>query len=362
MVVVELKDAFEQLQSFITKIKPHLENKPEPEPVTVVDKVLRGETVFSSEGLGGVMLVETDGREYQKLVNDMYLAVARKFGQGKNPDALHVSKGTIESAIQLAILRALDIPKLSTEPFEKRLPACLDELRTTLLKKPESWLVHMEVRGLAPESLPHSFGEIEFCVADGAPEQSPQSSERQVANPSDITNTLVPKTSFGSLFVPTKGAIYAKVPIEATDTDAAKVLAERKLRLTVDALNYFGDFFDVLESRVVLPGDATMSDVKTFIWSRANPERGHVSLGWTRPSFVRFSFAAIAKSSAKASGFELVSSILAKSTPTSLEEKILSSLQWAGRASIEGRKEQAFLLFCISLEALLLSKRKAQHQ
>jgi len=126
--------------------------------------------------------------------------------------------------------------------------------------------------------------------------------------------------------------------------------------LTVDALNYFSDFFDVLETRVTLPGDATISDVKTFIYSQTNPEKKHASVGWTR-RFLRFSFAAITESNAKASGFERVSSILGTPSPSPLEEKILSSLQWAGRASIEDRREEAFLLFCVSLEALLLSKQ-----
>jgi hypothetical protein len=359
MAVVELKDALANLQTFISKLKKQSEDKPEIEPVTFIEKLFRGETVFSIEGLGGVVLAEAEGIEYRKIVSKVHLAVARRFGQSKNPDELHVSKATVESAIQSAILRALDPMKGATDPFEERLSGCLADLKETLLKEPEPWLVHMEVRGLAPESLPHRFGEIEFYVANGAEETEKQSgeSDRQAARTSEVTGTPATKTEFTDLFVPTKGAIYAKVPIEATDLEAAKVLAERKLRLTVDALNYFGDFFDVLDSRVVLPGDATMSVVKTFICSRTNPTRKYPSAGWTRPSFVRFSFAAVAKSSAKASGFERVSSILANPSLSSLDEKILSSLQWAGRASIEGRKEQAFLLFCISLEALLLNRK-----
>jgi hypothetical protein len=55
-----------------------------------------------------------------------------------------------------------------------------------------------------------------------------------------------------------------------------------------------------------------------------------------------------------------VSAILANPNPSSLDDRILSSLQWAGRATIEGRKEEAFLLFCISLEALLLGNRNTE--
>ena len=48
------------------------------------------------------------------------------------------------------------------------------------------------------------------------------------------------------------------------------------------------------------------------------------------------------------------------SPASSLDEKILSSLQWAGRASIESRREEAFVLFCISLEALLLTNKTTE--
>jgi hypothetical protein len=355
---MDLNVALESLRIFVINLKRRLENKPEPSPVTVMEKLLRGDTVFSSEALGGVMLLEADGLEYRELVRDMYLAVARKFGHAKNPDELHVGKGTIESAIQLAILRVLDIPKLSTEPFEKRLATSLAELKATLLKKPEPLVVDMEVRGLAPDGLPYRFGDIEFYVADGTSEDGQRrgGGKSPTHNPHEGMSAPPSKErEFKTLSTPTKWSIYAKVLVEATDTVAAKVLAERKLRLTLDALNFFGDIFGVMESRVILPGDATVSDVKTFVSSRATAEK-HVSLGFRNLSSP-FSFASIGASDAKKSGLERVNSMLANPSSSSLDEKILSSLQWAGRASIEGRREEAFLLFCVSLEALLLSKQ-----
>jgi hypothetical protein len=353
---MELKNALENLRTFVANLKRQSGEKSGPNP-GVFDQILGGETVFSSEDLGGVCLAGKESLEYRSLVTDVYLCVARRFGRAKNPDELHISKGTIESAIQSAILRALDSPRSSAEPFEKRLTSCLAELETTLLKKPEQWLVHMEVRGLAADALPYCFGDIEFYVAGGIPEAGQESSERKSpTGKADDPVSAPPHTErgFKTLSMPTRGSIYAKVPVEATDTEAAKVLAERKLRLTLDALNFFGDFFDFMKSRVILPGDATVSDVKTFVCSRVTAER-HVSLGFRNLS-LPFSFALIDASSAKRSGLERVNSMLANQSSSSLDEKILSSLQWAGRASIEDRREEAFLLFCVSLEALLLSK------
>ena len=37
-----------------------------------------------------------------------------------------------------------------------------------------------------------------------------------------------------------------------------------------------------------------------------------------------------------------------------LQDRILSALQWAGRAAVEERREEAFLLYAIAIESLLL--------
>jgi hypothetical protein len=351
-VQMEINSALQNVGLFTRKLNGQLENKSEPE--ALFEKVFHGGYLLNSENLGGVLMAETEAREYKLLVNDVCVSVARHFGQAKTSDELHISKGAIESAIQSAILKTLDIPKQSKDPFEQRLTICLDELKTALLAKPEDWVVHMEVRGLAPERLPYQFGEIEFYVLG---EKAQPSAE----NPAEKAEVTAPAkaSAFSELFEPTKGAVYAAVPVKATDTEAAKVLAKRKLRLTLDALNFFGDVFDVLESRVTLPGDAAVSNVKTFLYSTKRPDQKLRSVGLTKP-LIPFSFAAIKESSAKDYGFDRVSLILANASPTSLDDKILSSLQWAGRACIEDRREEAFLLFCISLEALLLKKQTGE--
>jgi len=194
-------------------------------------------------------------------------------------------------------------------------------------------------------------------IAEGTAEESQASSASKspTEKTDEVTSTPSSPTkgNFGNPFVPTKGHIYGNVSVEATDLDAAKVLAERKLRLRLDALNYFGDFFTLPSSRVTLPGDATLSDVKSFIYSQTTKHTVNEFANFSLP----FSFASIGGSGQKVSAFERVNSMLANPNPSALEDRILSSLQWAGRASIESRREEAFLLFCISLEALLLSRR-----
>jgi hypothetical protein len=49
-----------------------------------------------------------------------------------------------------------------------------------------------------------------------------------------------------------------------------------------------------------------------------------------------------------------VSAWLAEPHLSGLQDRILSALQWAGRAAVEERREEAFLLYAIALEGLLL--------
>ena len=41
-----------------------------------------------------------------------------------------------------------------------------------------------------------------------------------------------------------------------------------------------------------------------------------------------------------------------------MEQRITSSAQWAGRATVESRPEEAFLLFAIALESLILGSKE----
>jgi hypothetical protein len=56
---------------------------------------------------------------------------------------------------------------------------------------------------------------------------------------------------------------------------------------------------------------------------------------------------------AKEIGLSRADEILDRLEPTDFERRIVNALSWAGRATVERRSEQAFLLYAIALEALL---------
>jgi hypothetical protein len=57
-------------------------------------------------------------------------------------------------------------------------------------------------------------------------------------------------------------------------------------------------------------------------------------------------------------GFTPISNLLAKDRKrlSGMEKRLLSSVQWSGRATIDVRKEEAFLLYAIALESIVLAE------
>jgi len=145
-----------------------------------------------------------------------------------------------------------------------------------------------------------------------------------------------------------RGKTTGVLTVNAVDDEAAIQIARHKLQTTVDAVNFFASR-EGMGGWVFLPGD-TMPQSEFVLavcgegritpsFRRAGPAR-RVPLGQI----------------AGRKGFARVSEILAKEDPGGLEKKILASLQWAGRAQVEARPEEAFLLYAIALESLLLGR------
>jgi hypothetical protein len=151
------------------------------------------------------------------------------------------------------------------------------------------------------------------------------------------------------LFSPHAGAT---VKVQAFDAVAARRLAVERVRRTVDVVNFFAPFFHGNHARyrayvapdgerTNLPWAVRPVDGDTFQWSDASEDEAPVT--------------EFAPESARAQqvGARRASEILASDAPTDLESRILKALSWAGRAAVETRRDEAFLLYAIALEALL---------
>ncbi|MGB6199094.1 MAG: hypothetical protein WBF35_06040, partial [Candidatus Acidiferrales bacterium] len=154
------------------------------------------------------------------------------------------------------------------------------------------------------------------------------------------------------------GKTYAHVRVSATDVNAATALALKRLRQTLDVVNFFTTILGHSGARVYLPWEAKPYLARSFTIAN-NLQEGNWGSSREGPS-VPFSFSQFEGKRSDASGFSRASTILEKGNANPIENRVLSALQWAGRASVEERKEEALLLFVVALESLLLDNTENQ--
>jgi hypothetical protein len=256
--------------------------------------------------------------------------------------------------VKKAILKALNPKGDSATDFERRLSDAIAELKHSLLATPVPWELHFQVLGLAADGLPTQFEPCRLYLADesaiaqlrerlansGAPVVAATAAKSAEA---DVTTEMLRRMMLNGM--------WCELHVEAVDKDAALRLAERRLRVTIDVINFFADVTRD-KTRLFLPGDAGPSPrfVLRIPAQGSGPDLARVQAG---PSD-RFSFGQISRAMTQLLELPKVSDWLAKSRPSELEDRILSALQWAGRAAAEERPEESFLLYAISLESLLL--------
>jgi hypothetical protein len=328
---------WKKLTEFTTRLHEVVETKPTG---SFFEALTSGTVMFSRPELGGLMLSQEEASGYRRCVETIHEFVGGEYGR--------VSRSAVEDATQITILKALDATGKDAErDFPRRLTREIEELRKSLKRAPDVYVVHLEVRGLDARGLPRQMGNAKFYVVDetNVPgEASDEATETQGKGASALRDRLIASI---------KTKTYASIEVEAFDMEAAVILAERELRMTIDVLNYFGDLLSHEDTRVFLPGDAAPSGHLAIIENKNDSQKSKYSLSG-RGRIVPFSFSSVNDPRA-VGALDKASSLLQKCNRNRWDSRILAALQWAGRASVEERKEEALLLFCISLEALLLT-------
>jgi hypothetical protein len=326
----EFEAAVARLEELIKKLKRKLDSsKPaaEDQPATVSTRSMY---LFQRQELGSIALMDSDAGEFRDRLLDLYHAVP----QGTDQISLRAVESEVHEAVLKAFLPNKEDVKL---PFTHRLTDALVELRGRLRRAPTPWWIHLEVSGLVKEELPRKVGSVEFYVRSHAASELPQ--------PGGLTQGIVTTT-------------YASVPVKAADSDAAKELAIRELRQTIDLLNYFGGLLGNREARVYLPWEARAYSLNAGI---SQTEGHHFTLRhheWHGPYIPFYLNLLFETEKAKRAGFPRALEIASKANRSSLEERLLSAIQWAGRATVEERREEAFVLFTVALESLLVDKHE----
>jgi hypothetical protein len=286
-----------------------------------------------------VILVGEDADTYTDLAGSICETVAER-----RP----VSKQAIKGLVDDFFMRALPNGDHTTNPnLGDQLSREADELKTALFDKPQDWEARLVVEGLAPSGLPCRVGNVQFQHLDDAGLAGLKEHVSVLIKnlqPRDVDSAL---TTMSNNLEVWRGKTIAVLSINAVDGEAAIQAAKRKLQITVDAINLFSPR-ESMGGWVFLPGDtmpqrefvlATCENSITPVFRSAGPRR-------------KIPLSQISQRK----GFARVSELLGKESPIDLEDRILASVQWAGRAQVEARPEEAFLLYAIALESLLLGR------
>src|ERR1039458_5603817 len=292
--------------------------------------MLRDSTVLLSRGDRTIILLGEDADRYTEIKSSMYDALSAR--------GRPVSRRAVDGLIDDFFMRALGSGDHTKNPnLAKQVGSEAQQLKTALFEKPQNWEVQLMVEGLAPSGLPITVGEIQFQYVDsaGLSEMKDRTSERiRKLCPRDVDAVVTQISGHLDLLL---GKAVGTVSVSAVDEEAAIQSAKRKLQITVDAVNLFTPR-ERMGGWVFLPGD-TMPQRELILAfcenSRLTPSFRQAGPHRKIPL----------NQIAGRRGFARISELLRKESPTKLEDRILASVQWAGRAQVEPRREEAFILF-----------------
>jgi Apea-like HEPN len=213
-----------------------------------------------------------------------------------------------------------------------------------------AYTCYIPVRGVANDGLPSTVGTVRLVRMNA-------SHRRRLVSPDGIQ---IPAAEIASRrgalkqMMADDGQPMAVVKVQARDSDAAHHIALSKTKQVVDVLNFFADMIPYNHGWVYFPGDAA-SETTVSPTIRAD---GDLSLAsaWVGPlqpvSLRRLRATALLRP-----GFRRTNALLRDTARSPLDEVLLTSLEWAGRASVEPVRHQAFLLFIIALETIMMPEQ-----
>lgn len=285
---------------------------------------------FTREDLT-VLLAGADALTYRRYLRDINQAVAVK--QILSRGAVHNLANTTFAHI---LRKGMNVPRGSSE-FQTFCDNELKELKKALEQKPETWEILNHACGIDKVGLPVTFGKVSFVLATP-----------DVLN--SIPEATITRSATREAFA---DKVLSRVHVQAVDVDAARTAATRVIQQTFDCLNFFASIRS-LSGQAYLVGEKATGHGYSISISSNNVLHGSFLYG----SFLYGPFQSLPfPLLMEVPGFGRVSRMLASNNPSELEDRILKAIQWAGRAFVDLRLEESFLLMAIALESLLLSQK-----
>ena len=288
------------------------------------------DATFWREDEGAFYLRGVDDEEYARCLENLATVVGRT-------DAME--KEAVAQALQTALFTVVDIPgKRSTEP-KARIEDAIRELRRALTGPLLRFQVYIPVSGLDPVGLPTRVGTVDFAVFEESFLLRFPQGEAELRSESEVF-----------------GRTVAITEVEALEWGGAQTRGVQVVRLVVDSLNFFSDMVRYNQAHLILPGDAPKA---RLVIAQRRLEAGmdarwRLSHGWVGGQG-QLSLTRLREADARQSmGFPRVEDLLGRKR-NKLEDQLIASIQWAGRATVAARREEAFLLYAIALESFVLA-------
>jgi hypothetical protein len=267
--------------------------------------------------------------ELNDLEKSTYESV-RKYGYMSKTAA----EAILHTAIKFAVL--FDGKVIAPEQFEAAVHRALEVFQSSLKKTPDEWSYLIRVVGFDPKSLPYTVGRVQFQVMTA-----------DLVHELGVKNELLQKTIRERYL----GQIGARTIAMAVDGDAAVEIAIQEVRRALDVVNFFANRSHPPISGVHLPWEAQGS-IEQFVGFQKG--RGMTVHGRLKGAMVPIDLRELNGMT----WFRRASDLILKDNVNAFEKRLISALQWAGRASVQERSDQAFLFYAISLENLLLGTKR----
>jgi len=308
--------------------------------------------IFKAD-FGSLALSREDVEKQEQVISMLHNAVKGKVGE-------KWSRKGIDKLLQNAIFLALDISQTSSNQFTQRLESAIQQLKSSLIEPLKSWEFYYVILGLDVNNGERKIGNTNFFQAD---EKNLQQILKRL---NDITDDSAhkpeEKEGFKEIYEQQihrffGGAAVAFLNVYAGDLEAARKLALEELQITLDVINFYALSFysDDLRVRTFLPGDAvgTQSLNIAFV--------GEENLNLEFPShgpLVNFSLSLLDEEHSKQLGLTRLEKILVNSVRSEIEKRLLAAVRIAGKAVSSIRREDAFLLYAIALESILVGGKE----
>jgi len=261
-----------------------------------------------------------------------------------------LSLKTVEGLFQEALLEAFYLEE-SSASIDLKINDILEGLKQKLTAKRIPYCCYIPVCGINSEGLPLSMGKIKIAVFDDLlvdtfeariVKHSIQREFKWIKTKEKIDSSFYKK-------------IVGIVTVEAKDYNAAEVIAIKNLREVLDILNFFSMLVPYNpDAWTYLSGDLEPYFFESIILNEDDTASFNIMSKRIGP-LQEINVLRIIESSKKDNiGFDYVINLLTKNNLNKFQQSLLTAIQWAGRAVVANRREEAFLLYAIALESIIL--------